>query len=328
MPILQSDIKLLESLDMSEDGGGGMSNVEVIDNVVENVFPNVTRLDRATGATQLRKLWVSNRSTSGVLKDSIAYLENTPDDPKTYVTLLDGRFDDAQEIREKYLDIKAPSEDESKGWLLFRKLWDSSISGLVTAVPVIVLTQQELVLPNKASGGHYIQRRRSLDVDYAVGTSVYRYANAVIRIGSDLISGVLSSNVTGTQGNYHIESGTVYSRTYVFLPSETYSAPANLDGEYEIVSLSSTRGDGVPTVFSENAVGTTLLSAPANSGDYFLSVDDVVTKVLPTAVSFEDEVVSVLPPESVVQDIAELEEEHHFHVTPHGSGDLVQFLSG
>jgi len=61
MPILTEDVKLMASqrLTDNDDGGGRMTGVEIVDGNVNNLFPDISRLDRVYGRVSLRKAFVS-----------------------------------------------------------------------------------------------------------------------------------------------------------------------------------------------------------------------------------------------------------------------------
>lgn len=61
MPILTENVKLMaaQRLTDNEDGGGRMSGVEIVDGNVNNLFPDISRLDRVYGRVSLRKAFVS-----------------------------------------------------------------------------------------------------------------------------------------------------------------------------------------------------------------------------------------------------------------------------
>jgi hypothetical protein len=61
MPIYTEDVKLMASqrLTDNDDGGGRMSAVEIVDGNVNNLFPDISRLDRVYGRVSLRKAFLS-----------------------------------------------------------------------------------------------------------------------------------------------------------------------------------------------------------------------------------------------------------------------------
>ena len=91
MTINASDVKLLKSqrLTDEDDGGGRATGAAVIDGEVNNLFPDISRLDRTTGRINLRK------GFAGVLTDNAdAYLgahaivTHGPTDPRVSVLLF------------------------------------------------------------------------------------------------------------------------------------------------------------------------------------------------------------------------------------------------
>ncbi|MDR0770833.1 MAG: hypothetical protein LBE75_06495 [Burkholderiales bacterium] len=91
MPILSGDVKLLKSERLLDtpDGGGRMTGQEVVDGVSNNLFPDISELDRTYGRVSLRKAFVA------VLTDDThsymgahAIVERPPQDPLVDVTLF------------------------------------------------------------------------------------------------------------------------------------------------------------------------------------------------------------------------------------------------
>jgi hypothetical protein len=61
MPIYTENVKLMASQRLTDyaDGGGRMSATEIVDGNVNNLFPDISRLDRVYGRVSLRKAFVS-----------------------------------------------------------------------------------------------------------------------------------------------------------------------------------------------------------------------------------------------------------------------------
>jgi len=59
--IQKDEIKLMSSqvLADTEDGGGQMTSNEIVDGNVNNLFPDISRLDRTYGRVSLRKAYLS-----------------------------------------------------------------------------------------------------------------------------------------------------------------------------------------------------------------------------------------------------------------------------
>lgn len=120
MTILSGDVKLLasERLLDTPDGGGRMTGHVVVDGQSNNLFPDISELDRTYGRVSLRKSYV------GVLTDSTdsyygahAIIADAPDDPRVSVTLFTtkswtDRRDAAKDRIERYLarGVKWPGQ--------------------------------------------------------------------------------------------------------------------------------------------------------------------------------------------------------------------------
>ena len=91
MAILASDLKFLqaERLTDLDDAGGYPSNHPVLDNVDNNVFPDVASGDRIGGRTHLRKIFAAVRNPdTDVYMASRVYIASPPSDPAVTVGLL------------------------------------------------------------------------------------------------------------------------------------------------------------------------------------------------------------------------------------------------
>lgn len=111
MPIQEQNIKFLKSQVMDDvpEGGGAATGIEVEDGVMNNVFEDISDLDRAMGRFNLRKLFLAVRTLStdlfGGAKTVVTAL---PEDPAIGYTLFttDDPFDtrtDAASRVESYL---------------------------------------------------------------------------------------------------------------------------------------------------------------------------------------------------------------------------------
>jgi hypothetical protein len=91
MAISETDLKLLKSERMTDfsDGGGKMTGAEVVDGQVNNVFNDISQLDRTYGRVSLRKVFavVQTANTDTYLGAHII-LTDPPDDPNVNVTLF------------------------------------------------------------------------------------------------------------------------------------------------------------------------------------------------------------------------------------------------
>jgi hypothetical protein len=91
MTISEHDLKLLKSERMTDfaDGGGKMTAVEVVDGQVNNLYNDISQLDRTYGRVSLRKAYaaVQTANTDTYLGAHII-LTDPPDDPAVNVTLF------------------------------------------------------------------------------------------------------------------------------------------------------------------------------------------------------------------------------------------------
>ncbi len=111
MSLSASDVKLFQSerLTDTEDGGGRATGNEVQPGQVNNVFEDISRLDRATGNTSLRKVFVGlSTNDAAPYLGSHVVLTKAPQDPNVSVTLFDTDSEtderrDARDFLESYL---------------------------------------------------------------------------------------------------------------------------------------------------------------------------------------------------------------------------------
>ena len=91
MTITSGDIKLLRaevSLD-TNDGGGAITAVEVVDGVSNNLFPDISELDRAYGRISLRKFFPAIQTTTvDSYYGAHVILTKLPSDPKVNISLF------------------------------------------------------------------------------------------------------------------------------------------------------------------------------------------------------------------------------------------------
>lgn len=91
MAITENDLKLFKSQRMTDedDGGGRATGQAVADAEMNNVFPDISRLDRATGRINLRKLFAGVSSTTvDPYLGAHAIVSQAPADPRVSVLLF------------------------------------------------------------------------------------------------------------------------------------------------------------------------------------------------------------------------------------------------
>lgn len=92
MAILEQDIQILESQVLADvpEGGGAATGNEVVDGLSNNLFPDISELDRVYGAVNLRKVFVAVRTpdTDGYYGAHVIVAE-PPEDPDVSCVLFD-----------------------------------------------------------------------------------------------------------------------------------------------------------------------------------------------------------------------------------------------
>ncbi len=91
MTITTSDIKLLKAERLTDfvDGGGRMTGNEVVDGVVNNLFGDISHLDRVYGRVSLRKAFFSvQTANTDTLYGAMALITDPPGDDSVHVLLF------------------------------------------------------------------------------------------------------------------------------------------------------------------------------------------------------------------------------------------------
>lgn len=91
MPIEVTDIQLLasERLTDTDDGGGKMTGTVIVSGAINNLFPDISRLDRTYGRLSLRKAFMSVRSqNTDTYLGAHVIVTDPPSDDKVAVTMF------------------------------------------------------------------------------------------------------------------------------------------------------------------------------------------------------------------------------------------------
>lgn len=128
MSIAQSDIKLMasERLTDYDDGGGEMTGSEIVDGQLNNLFPDISRLDRVYGRVSLRKAFTAVMTeNTDMYYGSHVMITDPPDDDNVHVTLFstEDNYDErrgAQDRIESYVTMGSqlllrPLNDQLEG---------------------------------------------------------------------------------------------------------------------------------------------------------------------------------------------------------------------
>lgn len=114
MAITNEDIVLFQSQDNTDnDNGGGLrTSVEVVDGAVNNLFPDISRIDTVSGDVALRKVFpVVNTQNRDIYFGAHAMIRKTPTDPNVSALLFytDSPTDQRSEARDDIEAYLAPS---------------------------------------------------------------------------------------------------------------------------------------------------------------------------------------------------------------------------
>src|SRR5210317_1760205 len=91
MSILPTDVKLYESQRLidEDDGGGRATGNVIVDGDLNNLFPDISRLDRTIGDVALRKAFVGiDTANADTYLGAHAILTDKPADPNVSVVLF------------------------------------------------------------------------------------------------------------------------------------------------------------------------------------------------------------------------------------------------
>lgn len=121
MPISVEDVKLMASqrLADTEDGGGRMTGTEIVDGNVNNLFPDISRLDRVYGRVSLRKAFVAVQTADNDTYSGAHVILSVPaQDPNVSVCLFStgDPHDERTEARDR-IESYVVKGTRFPGWL-------------------------------------------------------------------------------------------------------------------------------------------------------------------------------------------------------------------
>jgi hypothetical protein len=256
MSILKTDIKLMasERLTDYDDGGGEMTGTEVTDGEVNNLFPDISRLDRVYGRVSLRKCFLAVMTDNqDMYYGSHAIITDPPDDDNVHVTLFttgdfyDERLDSKDHI-ESYVAIAQT--------LALRLLGDQ-LEGQRTIVAfqqpdgVLPRVSETLVLRNSVSGDQQFVRVQGVSTERA-------------------------GYVHATYGAFTVDVVTIELSAAL-----QYTFPGVDPTPY--VGTATTRVHGTAVADAARYFGVSRLTEAANSGAMTLQVDSIYNQLVPTS---------------------------------------------
>ncbi|MGP5436561.1 hypothetical protein [Psychrobacter alimentarius] len=202
MAITQNDLEILQSEIMADtpDGGGLPTGIAVIDGVSNNLFPDVSDIDRLIGRVRLRKVSLAVKTANAdLLQAPRMLLTELPDNPNISVFFFKGS---------SFADRRSDAQDKIESYLAFGTKWAGHLLetqlagqrviqislGLKDAVPAV--GQPLVLVQNEGQSDEFYQYLRPLKVD------------TVVREFQRTVSETVSRNVVT------IEFGDVLSKTF------------------------------------------------------------------------------------------------------------------
>ena len=197
MPITVEDVKLMASQRLADttDGGGQMTGNEVVDGNVNNLFPDISRLDRVYGRVSLRKAFVHiDTADNDTYNGAHAILSVPASDPNVSVCLFttsnphDVRTDAVDRL-ESYVTLGP----RFQGWL-----WGDQPAGsrslmvfMPTSAEVPEVGDVLCLFNNKGGASEYRQYVRVMKVEakeqsFTIGSSSITRKVLTIEIGDPL----------------------------------------------------------------------------------------------------------------------------------------------
>lgn len=262
MAITEQDIKLIKSARMTDtpDGGGRMTGNVVQSGVDNNIFDDVSNLDRVYGSASLRKVFgtVQTLDTEKYLGARVV-IDEAPADPNVHCLLFgasstfDRRADVSAKV-ESYLALGA-----AYGGLLY----GNHLAGMST---VILIQRVELSLP--ATGAVLALRK-----DPGVPTEVVQYVR---------ITGVSAETRTFTDGAGDFQRAVVVcSISDPLRTSFTGFGAPRIDSDIDYTN----RAQVFETIVADASqyFGIRPLAEAAGPGDFSIKADSIFSPLLPSA---------------------------------------------
>ncbi|MAX54502.1 MAG: hypothetical protein CL537_03130 [Alcanivoracaceae bacterium] len=262
MAITSDDIKLMqpERLTDNEDGGGQMTGLEVIDGDINNLFEDISRVNRTYGNVSLRKAFLKvDTATADLYLDAHSILSAQPLDPNVTGLLFttEDFYDERTEARQRVESFVIPGP--VTGLYLRGNQLQGQRTIICYAPSVNNVTAPEIGETLLLQEGDDLQTQqfiKILNVETTTETFTYQVSNGDIR--------------TFKADQYILELSAELKQDY----------PA---------SDPSPKPEGPSLIYSTQPAtsakyfGSTSLSAAASSGATSITVADTFAPIIPTA---------------------------------------------
>ena len=284
MAIAESDLKLKKSerLTQTDDGGGFMTDNPVIDGEVNNLFPNISRFDRAAGRVILVKSFghVDTNNTDPLSGTHMVVLQE-PADPKVHITMFSTGSDQderlaAKNFIESYV-VQGPVTE--------MRLWDTQQQG-----QRVILAFKALSTPDPAIGDVLC-----LSIE-AVGFDAHQQYVRILSWSKEERTFDIDGTRTIKREIVTIETSVPLNATF---PGEDASTTAPLAAAK--TKVRSTRAADAAVYY-----GVARLTEEVEPGDRIVSLDTIYSQIVPNTTT-EQPVVN-LPPASTAMNFTHVGE--------------------
>ncbi|EIL99147.1 hypothetical protein [Rhodanobacter thiooxydans] len=258
MPIQVTDIQLLasERLTDTDDGGGKMTGTVIESGAINNLFPDISRLDRTYGRLSLRKAFMSVRSqNTDTYLGAHVIVTDPPSDDKVAVTMF---------TTGSPTDVRSNAQDRIESYL--------------TVGPL----NAYYVFGNQPQGAKAI-------------TLFGRVEDALPEVGDVLVISVESGNVVTAQQYVRIgdvkaeirnftDSQGDYTRKVLTLTLTSALRQTYLGAEASRLSsvVPPTRIRSVTVADASTYYGVSKLAAPAAANDLQVTVESITAQLVPS----------------------------------------------
>lgn len=245
MPIETNNLVLYKSERLTDtpDGGGKYSGQVVIDGESNNLFPDVSELDRAMGRVSLRKIFAAvNNNDTESLMGSTVFISKNPDDPNVSALLFSTRShidtrDSAQNRLENYL---------AKGAQAVGSLLDTAYSGMKSFQVAMDKNETEnnigdtiVLVVNEGTVNEFAQYVRITNVETRTATLRANNSNIEYKVATYSFQDPLSRDfvgVTASQWYSNVKPATTL-RDSIVADAGVYNASVALADDVAVGSF-------------------------------------------------------------------------------------------
>jgi hypothetical protein len=245
MPIETNNLVLYKSerLTDTSDGGGKYSGQVVVDGESNNLFPDVSELDRTMGRVSLRKIFAAvNNNDTESLMGSTVFISKNPDDPNVSALLFSTRShtdtrDSAQNRLENYL---------AKGAQAVGSLLDTAYSGMKSFQVAMEKSESEnsvgdtiVLVVSEGTANEFAQYVRITSVETRTATLRVNNSNIEYKIATYSFQDPLSRDfvgVTASQWYNNVKPATTL-RDSIVADAGVYNASVGLADDVAVGSF-------------------------------------------------------------------------------------------